>query len=636
MQQTAVFPVRWFLVTFLLLLLPGSGRTQGAEAYRQPVYVGVKVCASCHEGSKMGNQCSTWYRTRHARAYTSLATPEAKLIAKWSGIPMEPQESAMCLGCHATGAEAEDWEKDDTFFLRDGVQCEMCHGPGSEYKAVMTDREQAVLAGLRIPTKEDCLRCHAEKGSHRIALGPRNFDFDQAWQEIAHPTPKDWELTKIVFPTPPIAEGPSYTGVMACAECHAGAAMGYQYSRWRASRHAQAYAVLSTPRGHEIATQAGLDGDPRTSVACLKCHATAYHQPAGGTLDSYSVYEGVSCESCHGPGSEYSPEAIMKDPAAAAAAGLQKVTPETCLACHAEAHGKPFDYETAVKEIAHPTVAPELIVEPRYKTPMNLAFRPDGRELYVTCQAADSVIVVDAQSRKKVAEIPVGQQPMDVAFLPDGTRAFVSNRLDDSVSVIDVATRRVVATVPAGDDPHGVLTDCAGKFLYVLNTGSDDICVIDLATLTEVKRLAASRSPWALAASPDGSKIYATNMLSRFVEPRTAALSEITVLDTNRAIVEDRVVLPATNLLQGVAWHPSGEFALVTMLRTKNLIPMTRVAQGWTITNGLGIVWADGRTDQVLLDEPGICFPDPAGLAITPDGRRALRDQRNGRHRRCG
>ncbi len=110
----------------------------------------------------------------------------------------------------------------------------------------------------------------------------------------------------------------------------------------------------------------------------------------------------------------------MKDPAAATAAGLQKVTPETCLACHAEAHGKPFDYEAAVKEIAHPTVAPELIVEPRYKTPINLALRPDGRELYVTCQAADSVIVVDTQTRKKVAEIPVGGQPMDVTFSPDG------------------------------------------------------------------------------------------------------------------------------------------------------------------------------------------------------------------------
>ena len=51
---------------------------------------------------------------------------------------------------------------------------------------------------------------------------------------------------------------------------------------------------------------------------------------------------------------------------------------------------------------------------------------------------------------------------------------------------------------------------------------------------------------------------------------------------------------------------------------------MTRVLQGWTITNGLGIVWPDGRTDQVLLDEPGMCFPDPTAVAITPDGRLAL------------
>jgi YVTN family beta-propeller protein len=73
-----------------------------------------------------------------------------------------------------------------------------------------------------------------------------------------------------------------------------------------------------------------------------------------------------------------------------------------------------------------------------------------------------------------------------------------------------------------------------------------------------------------------------------------------------------------------VAWHPSGKCALVTMLRTKNLVPMTRMMQGWTITNGLGILWADGRVDQVLLDEPGVCFPDPIGVDITPDGRYAL------------
>ena len=42
------------------------------------------------------------------------------------------------------------------------------------------------------------------------------------------------------------------------------------------------------------------------------------------------------------------------------------------------------------------------------------------------------------------------------------------------------------------------------------------------------------------------------------------------------------------------------------------------------MTNGLGVVWADGRVDQVLLDEPGQSFPDPTAVAITPDGALAL------------
>ena len=461
------------------LILATAACARGQGRVKQPVYVGVKVCASCHDGDAAGNQCSLWLKTKHARTYSHLATPEARQIAKWSGIPMEPAKSAMCLGCHATGAEAEDWEKDPTFFEKDGVQCEKCHGPGSEYAdaKVMADRKAAVAAGLNLPTQNDCLHCHAEKGSHKIVLGPRPFDFDKAWSQIAHPIP---------------------------------------------------------------------------------------------------------------------------------------------------GRGKPVGHPAATETVAPSPVTPIPEVEPRYKTPLNLAMSPDGKELYVTCEAAYSVVVVDVASRRKVAEIPVGGHPMNVTFSPDGRRVFVSNRLDDSVSVIDPAARKTVATVPVGDEPHGLMTDRSGKTLYVLNTSSDDISVIDTASWAEVKRLAASRSPWAMAPSPDGSRIYVTNSLSRFVKFREPPLSEVTVLDTQRAVVDDRVPVPATNLLQGIAWHPDGRFALTTMLRTKNLVPLTRLLQGWTITNGLAVLWADGRVDQVLLDEPGVCFPDPAAVAITPDGRLAL------------
>jgi hypothetical protein len=126
---------------------------------------------------------------------------------------------------------------------------------------------------------------------------------------------------------------------------------------------------------------------------CLKCHTTAYHDPAGGVLDGYQWFEGVGCEACHGAGNDYSPEHIMRDRRLASLAGLKTVTHDTCLTCHADAHGKPFDVEQAWQQILHPTKLPPPAEEVQYKTPQNLAFRPDGREVYVTCEAANAVAV---------------------------------------------------------------------------------------------------------------------------------------------------------------------------------------------------------------------------------------------------
>jgi len=620
--------MRSFLIIAVIVTVSASVWAAGGSQ-KHPVYVGARVCAKCHDGKGMGHQYSRWLASKHAQAYAVLAKPESKKIAQISGIPQEPQEAPMCLGCHATGAHAEAWEKDKTFFVTDGVQCEKCHGPGSEYMdaSVMTNSQAAAKAGLVKPTMQDCLGCHEVKGSHVAVLKLPKLDMEKAAKEIAHPTPQDWKYP-LAPQLPVIAQEqkdlPKYAGVFACASCHKAPAMGYQFSKWRMSAHARAYAVLATAKAYEIAKKDNLKEDPQTSPKCLKCHTTAYHEPAGDSLDSYALDEGIGCEACHGAGSKYLLEAIMRDRPAAKAAGLKEVTRETCLTCHKDSHDKPFNYDKTVAEIAHPTTSTKIAEEPIYKTPLNMALSPDAKELYVACEASNTVIVVNIQTRQKIAEIPVGRQPNDVTFSPDGKRAYVSHRLDDTVGVIDVLSRKVIAIIPVGDEPHGVLTDAAGVYLYVLNTSADNISVIDTATLKEVKRLNASEGPWSLSHSPDGALIYVTNYLSRFVPFRMPAMSEVTVVDTKLAVVENRITIQAANLVQGIAWHPGGQFALATLNRTKNNVPMTRLLQGWTITNALGVVWKDGRVDQVLLDEPGLCFPDPADVAVTPDGRLAL------------
>jgi len=67
-----------------------------------------------------------------------------------------------------------------------GVQCEACHGPGSDYKAisVMKDKAAAVAAGLIIPDEAMCKKCHNAESPTFTA-----FDYKTMYAKIAHPRP---------------------------------------------------------------------------------------------------------------------------------------------------------------------------------------------------------------------------------------------------------------------------------------------------------------------------------------------------------------------------------------------------------------------------------------------------------------
>jgi len=132
-----------------------------------------------------------------------------------------------------------------------------------------------------------------------------------------------------------------YVGAKKCKMCHNKAAKGAQYAEWAASKHANAMKSLSAEEAK----------DP----ACIKCHSTV------GSVDpdlvlTLKISEGVSCESCHGPGSKYYPNAVMKSRTKSLAKGLILPTKEVCLACHNKEskHYKGFNYEEAIKLVSHP------------------------------------------------------------------------------------------------------------------------------------------------------------------------------------------------------------------------------------------------------------------------------------------
>jgi hypothetical protein len=53
------------------------------------------------------------------------------------------------------------------------LDCEACHGPGSEYKAIaiMKDPAKALAAGLVMPAKAFCATCHQSGWTDAMLTG---------------------------------------------------------------------------------------------------------------------------------------------------------------------------------------------------------------------------------------------------------------------------------------------------------------------------------------------------------------------------------------------------------------------------------------------------------------------------------
>ena len=155
----------------------------------KPSYVGTKVCGMCHKKEDVGQQLKIWESSKHSQAYKTLKTEKADKVAKEKGFKTKAVETKECLKCHASGYDVDKSLLGEKFSVEDGVQCETCHGPGSEYKTkkIMEDRKLAVENGLFLHEKPEvfCKKCHNEESPFYKA-----FDFKEMWAKIKHDRPK--------------------------------------------------------------------------------------------------------------------------------------------------------------------------------------------------------------------------------------------------------------------------------------------------------------------------------------------------------------------------------------------------------------------------------------------------------------
>ncbi len=158
-------------------------------------------------------------------------------------------------------------------------------------------------------------------------------------------------------------------------------------------------------------------------------------------------------------------------------------------------------------------------------TPAGTALSPDGKTVYVTNQANNTVSAIDTATNKVTNTIAVGNRPFGVAISPDGRTLYVANSADNTVSVINTATATpdvadrsaaavstvTVTTIPGFKTPYALAINADGSTLYVTNLGDNSVSVINTATKATTKTITDVKNPAAVAISADSKTLYVTD-----------------------------------------------------------------------------------------------------------------------------
>jgi hypothetical protein len=205
-----------YTVSAAIVTAGGSGSTNLSVSITAGTYVGVQTCELCHSGGAIAkNEYTPWSQTAHATFFTRAI----------DGLESD-HYSKNCISCHTLGYDANTNAVNGGFddvaltlgwtfptILTNGnwaalpgqlknlsnIQCENCHGPGSEHAAALGNTNvtnwprigKTFLAGT-------CAQCHDSTPNH----------FKSAeWNNSIHARP-----TTV----------PTGAGRAACARCHTG------------------------------------------------------------------------------------------------------------------------------------------------------------------------------------------------------------------------------------------------------------------------------------------------------------------------------------------------------------------------------------------------------------------------------
>jgi DNA-binding beta-propeller fold protein YncE len=142
--------------------------------------------------------------------------------------------------------------------------------------------------------------------------------------------------------------------------------------------------------------------------------------------------------------------------------------------------------------------------------PKQVAFSPDGEEIWVTLLGGDGVQVFDTETRRLLDNIDLGDYgAVEIIFSRDGSKVYASQMETASVFVIDAETRKVRRQLLTHSAWSKVMAlSPNGKRLYVANWTGNNVTELSLSTGKVRRQIPTVATPRGLHVTRHGKRLF--------------------------------------------------------------------------------------------------------------------------------
>ena len=171
-----------------------------------------------------------------------------------------------------------------------------------------------------------------------------------------------------------------------------------------------------------------------------------------------------------------------------------------------------------------------------------LAITSDGRRGYTANVAPGTVSLLDLDTKKTLAIIPICKNTQRISISPDDKWVFTADQTKPQLVVIDAATNGVSTRVDLPGVGYGTAPTRDGNWLVVACPGVNKVAVVDLKSMKVAHTIEVPRAPQEVVMRPDSKIAYVSCDASK----------QVVAIDTKDWKVEK--LIDAGPGADGLAW----------------------------------------------------------------------------------